>query len=102
MMLVRGGGRAAGEGVGRDNRGMQEATGLSNTRVVREYDAYLRVEKGLRPATCEAYGRDLEQFAEHVEGVGRLLVGAAAGGCGGVSWRGCGGMGWMGGRWLGS
>ena len=33
--------------------------------MVREYNAYLRVEKGLRPASCEAYTRDLEQFAEH-------------------------------------
>ena len=34
-----------------------------NARVVREFVAYLRVEKGLRPASCEAYQRDLEQFA---------------------------------------
>jgi integrase/recombinase XerD len=51
-----------------------------NARVVREFVAYLRVEKGLRPGSCEAYRRDLEQFAEHVEGrrVG-LLVGATQG-----------------------
>ena len=30
----------------------------------------------MRPATCEAYRRDLEQFAEHVEGREGLLVGA--------------------------
>jgi integrase/recombinase XerD len=42
---------------------------------VREFVAYLRVEKGLRPASCEAYQRDLEQFAEHVEGRDGLLVG---------------------------
>jgi integrase/recombinase XerD len=47
-----------------------------NARVVREYVAYLRVEKGLRPASCEAYQRDLDQFAEHVEGREGLLVGA--------------------------
>ncbi len=47
-----------------------------NARVVREYVAYLRVEKGLRPASCEAYQRDLKQFAEHVEGRDGLLVGA--------------------------
>jgi len=57
--------------VGPDNRGMD---GVGNVRVVREYLGYLRVEKGLRPASCEAYGRDLEQFAEEVEGAGRLLV----------------------------
>ena len=51
-----------------------QATG--NVRVVREYMAYLRVEKGLRPASCEAYQRDLEQFAEHVEGHDGLLLSA--------------------------
>src|ERR1700723_3377197 len=47
-----------------------------NARPVRGFVAYLRVEKGLRPASCEAYRRDLEQFAEHVEGRDGLLVGA--------------------------
>ena len=46
-----------------------------NVRVVREFCAYLRVEKGMRPATVEAYRRDLEQLAEHVEGHDGLLVG---------------------------
>jgi integrase/recombinase XerD len=50
-----------------------------NVRTVREFVAYLRVEKGMRPATCEAYQRDLEQFAEHVEGRNGLLVGATQG-----------------------
>ena len=50
-----------------------------NTRTVREYLAYLRVERGLRPATCEAYARDLEQFAEQLEGRGGLLVTAVEG-----------------------
>lgn len=45
-----------------------------NARTVREYIGYLRVEKGLRPATCEAYARDLEQFAEQLEARGALLV----------------------------
>jgi integrase/recombinase XerD len=35
---------------------------------------YLRVEKGMRPATCEAYARDLEQFAEQVERRDALLL----------------------------
>ena len=48
-----------------------------NARTVREYLAYLRVEKGMRPATCEAYARDLEQFAEQLEARGALLVTAA-------------------------
>lgn len=38
-----------------------------NTDLIREYLVYLRVEKGLRPLTCEAYERDLLQFAEYVE-----------------------------------
>jgi integrase/recombinase XerD len=42
-------------------------TGAGNVRLVREYGAYLQVEKGLRPASVEAYVRDLEQFAEFVE-----------------------------------
>jgi len=44
---------------------------------VREYIAYLRVEKGMRPATCEAYARDLDQLAEHLEARSALLVTAA-------------------------
>ena len=48
---------------------------LGNVRVVREFCAYLQVEKGMRPATVEAYRRDLEQLAEHVEGRDGLLVG---------------------------
>jgi integrase/recombinase XerD len=45
--------------------GMPSAAG--NVRLVREYEAYLQVEKGLRPASVEAYMRDVEQFAEFVE-----------------------------------
>jgi integrase/recombinase XerD len=48
-----------------------------NARTVREYLAYLRVEKGMRPATCEAYACDLEQFAEQLEARDALLVTAA-------------------------
>ena len=50
-----------------------------NVRVVREFCAYLQVEKGMRPATCESYQRDVEQFAEHLEGRDGLLVTAAQG-----------------------
>jgi integrase/recombinase XerD len=46
----------------------------SNPRIVREFCAYLQVEKGMRPATVEAYRRDLEQLAEHVEDHEGLLV----------------------------
>jgi integrase/recombinase XerD len=45
-----------------------------NTELIREYLTYLRVEKGLRPLTCEAYERDLLQFAEHLERENALLV----------------------------
>lgn len=54
----------------------EQGQSTGNVRVVREYVTYLRVEKGMRPATCEAYRRDIEQFAEHVEGRDGLLTGA--------------------------
>jgi integrase/recombinase XerD len=38
-----------------------------NTELLGEYIGYLRIEKGLRPLTCEAYERDLLQFAEFLE-----------------------------------
>ena len=59
--------------------GGMERVGASsgNVALVREYGAYLRVEKGLRPASIEAYVRDVEQFAEFVEGRDRLLVTAS-------------------------
>jgi integrase/recombinase XerD len=48
-----------------------------NARTVHEYVAYLRVEKGMRPATCEAYARDLDQLAEHLEDHDALLITAS-------------------------
>jgi integrase/recombinase XerD len=42
-----------------------ESTG--NTGLLRDYQTYLRVEKGLRPLTCEAYLSDLRTFAEFIE-----------------------------------
>jgi integrase/recombinase XerD len=38
-----------------------------NLSLLRDYQAYLRVEKGLRPLTCEAYDGDLKTFAEFLE-----------------------------------
>ena len=39
----------------------------SNLLLLQDYQAYLRVEKGLRPLTCEAYDGDLKTFAEFIE-----------------------------------
>jgi integrase/recombinase XerD len=52
----------------------QGVSGLLNSGLLREYVAYLRVEKGLRPLSCEAYERDLMQFAEYLEGEGLSLI----------------------------
>jgi integrase/recombinase XerD len=38
-----------------------------NLGLLREYMTYLRVEKGLRPLTCEAYDSDLKTFAEFLD-----------------------------------
>jgi integrase/recombinase XerD len=38
-----------------------------NLPLLKDYQAYLRVEKGLRPLTCEAYDSDLKTFAEFLE-----------------------------------
>jgi integrase/recombinase XerD len=45
---------------------------------------YLRVEKGLRPLTCEAYLGDLRIFAEFLEGRNHLLITAAESDVGGL------------------
>jgi integrase/recombinase XerD len=38
----------------------------TNSAMLAEYLTYLRVEKGLRPLTCEAYKSDILLFAEHL------------------------------------
>jgi integrase/recombinase XerD len=38
-----------------------------NLSLLKDYQIYLRVEKGLRPLTCEAYDSDLKTFAEFIE-----------------------------------
>ena len=39
----------------------------NNLALLKDYQNYLRVEKGLRPLTCEAYAGDLTMFAEFLE-----------------------------------
>ncbi len=48
-----------------------------NLPLLNDYQTYLRVEKGLRPLTCEAYDGDLKTFAEFLEGRHGVLVTAA-------------------------
>ncbi len=48
-----------------------------NLGLLHEYLVYLRVEKGLRPLTCEAYDGDLKTFAEFLETRHGVLLTAA-------------------------
>jgi integrase/recombinase XerD len=45
-----------------------------NLSLLQDYQAYLRVEKGLRPLSCEAYDSDLKTFAEFIEGRNGVLL----------------------------
>jgi integrase/recombinase XerD len=45
-----------------------------NLALLKDYQNYLRVEKGLRPLTCEAYLGDLRTFAEFMEGRNGVLL----------------------------
>ena len=56
-----------------DNRNVDN---LRNLLLLKDYQAYLRVEKGLRPLTCEAYSSDLNTFAEFMEGRNSVLSSA--------------------------
>jgi integrase/recombinase XerD len=47
-----------------------------NLELLQEYRTCLRVEKGLRPLTCEAYASDLRTFAEFLEQRDGILVAA--------------------------
>ena len=48
-----------------------------NLGLLNDYQTYLRVEKGLRPLTCEAYDSDLKTFAEFIESRHGVLLTAA-------------------------
>ncbi len=50
---------------------------VANLQLLQDYQTYLRVEKGLRPLTCEAYEGDLKTFAEFLEGRHGVLLTAA-------------------------
>jgi integrase/recombinase XerD len=47
--------------------GEMAADSKRRTGIFHEYLTYLRIEKGLRPLTCEAYDRDLLMFSEYLE-----------------------------------
>jgi integrase/recombinase XerD len=49
----------------------------ANLPLLKDYQIYLRVEKGLRPLTCEAYLCDLRTFAEFLENRHGVLLSAA-------------------------
>jgi integrase/recombinase XerD len=63
----------------RNDADNQEVDSTPNLPLLKEYQAYLRVEKGLRPLTCEAYLGDLKTFAEFLDGRHGLLMGAVQG-----------------------
>jgi integrase/recombinase XerD len=48
-----------------------------NLQLLKDFQAYVRVEKGLRPLTCEAYESDLKTFAEFLESRQGVLLTAS-------------------------
>ena len=64
-------------GRGRSTRIIGGVESKNHSSLLKDYEAYLRVEKGLRPLTCEAYVGDLHIFAEFLEGRNVLLLHAA-------------------------
>jgi len=51
-------------------------TATRTTDLLRDYQSYLRVEKGLRPLSCQAYQSDLLLFAEYLESMNTALLDA--------------------------
>ncbi len=51
----------------------------ANPLPIRDYLNYLRIEKGLRPLTCEAYESDLNIFSEFLEARHGILLTATGG-----------------------
>jgi len=64
------------ERVGTARKANRKDADRTNSALIREYLAYLRVEKGLRPLSCEAYERDLLQFSEFLESESATLLAA--------------------------
>jgi len=56
---------------------IESVNARNNLALLDDYAAYLRVEKGLRPLTCEAYLSDLRIFAELLEDRNAVLLTAA-------------------------
>jgi site-specific recombinase XerD len=54
----------------------RDVNAAGNQALLNDYQIYLRVEKGLRPLTCEAYLSDLRTFAEFLEGRYGVLLSA--------------------------
>jgi integrase/recombinase XerD len=53
---------------------IESVDGTRNLALLKDYQSYLRVEKGLRPLTCEAYLGDLRTFAEFIDGRNGVLL----------------------------
>ena len=55
---------------------IESVNARNNLALLNDYAAYLRVEKGLRPLTCEAYLSDLRIFSELLEDRNAVLISA--------------------------
>ncbi len=72
-------GLAAGRRLAEDAGMGSAVVSAGNGALLREYETHLRVERGLRPLSVEAYRSDLEIFAEFAEDRGTTLAAADAG-----------------------